>query len=187
MSMISKVLLGVTVLGGLLTGCSGGSPTASSSPAPATTAGSSAPPTLTATTALARPFALPKSCDDPRMVAAMGALIKGKKFSKRYDASGALTCSWGKKIPAASVTVALPSAPPKYKDFPQVEVPELATLGVEAQSGGTEIALGNRSLYNQVFVVTAPQFRLTVDQLSEKRRDDDLREAAVALTTWLMS
>ncbi|MFI7148085.1 hypothetical protein ACIBO2_24500 [Nonomuraea sp. NPDC050022] len=185
MSMISKVLLGVTVLGGLLTGCSAGSPAApSGSSTPAT---SSAPPTLTATTALARPFALPKSCDDPRMVAAMGALIKGKKFSKRYDASGALTCSWGKKIPAASVTVALPSAPPKYKDFPQVEVPELTTLGVEAQSGGTEIALGSRSLYNQVFVVTAPQFRLTVDQLSEKRRDDDLREAAVALTTWLMS
>ncbi|WP_347604418.1 hypothetical protein [Acrocarpospora sp. B8E8] len=121
------------------------------------------------------------------MVAAMGALIKGKKFNDRYDSAGKVTCSWGKKVPTAAVTIALPSAPPTYEDFPEVEVPELTALGVEAQSGGTEIAVGDRSLYNQAFVVIAPQFRLTVDQMSEERRDDDLREAAVALTTWLMS
>ncbi|MFI7135242.1 hypothetical protein ACIBQ1_56980 [Nonomuraea sp. NPDC050153] len=201
MSMIARVSLGMTLLGGLLTGCGAGGPAATGSPAAsATTTGSPAgsatttAPTASATTAApaapatpARAFALPKDCDDPRLVAAMGALIKGKKFGKRFDEADKLTCSWGKKVPTAAVTIGLPSAPPKYKDFPEVEVPELTALGVKAQSGGTEIALGARSLYNQVFVVVAPQFRLTVDQLSEERRDDDLREAAVAFTTWLTS
>ncbi|MET7330786.1 hypothetical protein [Nonomuraea sp. NPDC005650] len=198
MSMIVRVSLGMALLGGLLTGCGSGSPAVTSSPAAsATTPGSSAesattpaPTAPVATTAPATParaFALPKDCDDPRLVAAMGALIKGKKFDKRFDADGKLTCSWGKKVPTAAVTIALPSAPPKYKDFPEVEIPELTALGVKAQSGGTEISLGARSLYNQAFVVVAPQFRLTVDQLSEERRDDDLREAAVAFTTWLTS
>ncbi|PZG56002.1 hypothetical protein C1I98_02145 [Spongiactinospora gelatinilytica] len=117
----------------------------------------------------------------------MGVLIKGKKFNKRYDAPDRATCSWGKDVPTSAVTIGLPSAHPKYKDFPEVEVPELAALGVEVQAGGTEIGGGDRALYNQVFVVIAPQFRLTVDQMSEERRDHDLREAAIALTTWLTS
>ncbi|MFI9837422.1 hypothetical protein ACIHFD_10335 [Nonomuraea sp. NPDC051941] len=199
MPMIARVSLGMTLLGGLLTGCGAGSPAATGSPAesatttgsPAASAMATAPTasvTTTAPTTPARAFTLPKDCDDPRLVAAMGALIKGKKFDKRYDAADKLTCSWGKKVPTAAVTIGLPSAPTKYnKDFPEVEVPELTALGVKAQSGGTEIAIGARSLYNQVFVVVAPQFRLTVDQLSEERRDDDLREAAVAFTTWLTS
>jgi hypothetical protein len=187
MSKIAKVWLGAALLGGLLTGCGGGSPgepAESSTPASPTAPAATASPTPTPS---ARPFALPKDCDDPRLVAAMGALIKGKKFAKRYDEDDRITCAWGKKIPTASVTIALPSATPKYKDFPEVEVAELAALGVEAQSGGTEFAVGDRSLYNQAFVVIAPQFRLTVDQASEERRDDDLTEAAVALTTWLLS
>ncbi|SDL74604.1 hypothetical protein SAMN05421869_13038 [Nonomuraea jiangxiensis] len=117
----------------------------------------------------------------------MGALIKGKKFGRRFDSAGKVTCSWGKEVPTAAVTIALPSARPNYEDFPEVEIAELTALGVKAQSGGTEIAVGDRSLYNQAFVVIAPRFRLTVEQLSEERRDDALRESAVALTTWLTS
>lgn len=194
MSKIAKVWLGAALLGGLLTGCGGGSPgEQTGSPAESSTPASPTAPAATTAAASptptpsARPFALPEDCDDPRLVAAMGVLIKGKKFDKRYDEDDKITCAWGKKIPTASVTIALPSATPKYKDFPEVEVAELAALGVEAQSGGTEFAVGDRSLYNQAFVVIAPQFRLTVDQASEERRDGDLTEAAVALTTWLLS
>ncbi|TDE39499.1 hypothetical protein E1295_32770 [Nonomuraea mesophila] len=186
-----RTFLGILLLGVLLLGCGdvGQDATAASTgPSPNSSATrASQSPAATATTAPARPFTLPKDCDDPRLAAAMGALIKGKKFDKRYDSADHVTCSWGKKIPTAGVTIALPSAKPKYKDFPEVEVSELSALGVEAQSGGTEIAVGDRTLYTQAFVVSAPQFRLTVDQMSEERHDDDLREAAVALTTWLTS
>jgi hypothetical protein len=180
--MTFRGILSVTLLG-LLTACGGGDGEPHTTSAP-----SSAPPTTSApVTPSVSAKALPKSCKDPRLIAAMGDLIKGKPFEKQYDAADSVGCDWGKEIPTAGVTIALPTAKPKYEDFPEVEVPELAKFGVTAQSGGTDISVGSKTLHNQVFVIIGPQFRITVDQASEERRDGDLHDAAVAVTTWLLT
>jgi hypothetical protein len=186
--MTFRGILSITLLG-LLTACGGGDGEPSDTSSPSTTsAPSSAPPTTSApVTPSVSAKALPKNCKDPRLIAAMGDLIKGKPFGKQFDAADSVGCLWGKKIPTAGVSIALPTAKPKYEDFPEVEVPELSKFGVTAQSGGTEISVGPKKLYNQVFVIIGPQFRITVDQSSEQRRDGDLHDAAVAVTTWLLT
>lgn len=182
----SHFVAGLAFSGLLATGCGGGDGGSTRTASPASPRESSAPASAaSATPGAGAPAAeVPKDCADERLIGPLAKLIKGKKRGVTTAKQNELLCSWGKAVPSVTVTVGTASSTTASNDsdFPVVDVPELKRIPAQARAKVTQIAVGSKKLYISTFVVTSDRFRISVAYSAEERRDQDVGDAAVAIT-----
>ncbi|MFI6501786.1 hypothetical protein [Nonomuraea typhae] len=121
------------------------------------------------------------------MTAAMAALAKGKKLSRKLSSGGEgkLTCWWQSGQSFTSMTVEPPSGGGESEGMQVVDVPRIATFGAVARAKTTEIAGSRGTLYIVAFVVTSDRYRILVNAGSKDRLDQAAGDAAVMMTELL--
>jgi hypothetical protein len=181
----SQFIAGLVFSGLLATGCGGGDGDSTRTASPASPRASSAPASAaSATPGAGKPAAeVPRDCADERLIGPLAKLIKGKKRGATTAKQDELLCSWGEAVPGVTVTVRTASSTTTSNDsdFPVVDIPELKRIPAQARAKVTQIALGSKKLYISTYVVTSDQLRISVAYTAEKRRDQDVGDAAVAM------
>jgi len=176
----SHVIAALVFSGLISTGCGGGTTRTASSASPKTL---SAPAGAASATPGPPAAEVPRDCADERLIGPLAKLIKGKKRGATSAKQNELLCSWGKAVPSITVTVrtAASTTTSDDSDFPVVDVPELKRINAQARAKVTQIAIGSKKLYISTFVVTSDRFRISVASTAEKRDDQDVGDAAVAI------